>query len=221
MITVPAGEFMMGTPPEVANSLAAEHGYHPSWFAGETPQRRIYLSVFSIDLYPVTNAQYAGFVQATGHRIPATWTDGPPAGRLEHPVTGVNRADARDYAAWAGKRLPTEAEWGKAARGEDGRIFPWGDEFIPEYCCWNRSDAEGTVPVTAHPEGASPYGVMGLVGNVAEWCDDDPGPGSGFIKGGCYLTTEVVNLRPAARNMSGFDNNQSRFYGFRCAKNAD
>ena len=140
---------------------------------------------------------------------------------MDHPVTSVNRADARAYAAWAGKRLPTEAQWEKAARGENGLIFPWGDEFDPDACQFRRdplAPAPGTAPVAAHPKGASSYGVTDMVGNVLEWCEDSPGQGSGFLKGGCFLFEEIVNLRAASRIMSGFDNNPLAFYGFRCVE---
>jgi len=136
-------------------------------------------------------------------------------------VTFVNTAAAEAYAASAGKRLPTEAEWEKAARGTDGRLFPWGDEFDPSACRWNpdpRSQGPGTSPVDAQPKGVSPYGVLDTVGNVGEWCADSPGPGAAMIKGGAWCMGEIINLRPAARNMSGFAHNASDFYGFRCAR---
>ena len=225
MILIPAGPFLMGTPKEDAERLAEQHGYHVTWLSGEVPQRRIELPAFFIDKYPVTNRRYAAFCKATGHKTPGNWPNGqPPAAPLDHPVTFVNRGDAKAFAHWAGKRLPTEAEWEKAARGPDGQTFPWGNEFDPNACQWNADRSAlgpGTAPVSSHPAGASPYGVADMIGNAAEWCADQPGPGAAYIKGGCWLTEQIINLRPAARNMSGFDNNYSSFYGFRCARNAE
>ena len=222
MIVIPAGKFLMGTTEEQAEELARKHGYHVSWLSGEVPQREVELPACAIDKYPVTNRQFAKFCKATDHRPRGYWRGPePPEALLDHPVMGVNKADADAYAAWAGKRLPTEAEWEKAARGEDGRMFPWGDEWDPDACCWNRERQGGgprTVPVTEMPQGASPYGVMHMVGNVMEWCADAPGPGAAYIKGGSWMNAEIINLRPAARNMSGFANNAASFYGFRCAK---
>ncbi len=222
MVVIPAGPFLMGTTEEQATRLAEQYGYHVSWLSGEVPQRTVELPAYALDVYPVTNRQYAEFCLATGYPPRLHWRGpSPPELLLDHPVVGVNKADALAYARWAGKRLPTEAEWEKAARGTDGRLFPWGDEFDPDACQWNHDRSPhgpGTAPVSAHPRGASPYGVMDLVGNAAEWCGDGPGPGAAFIKGGCFLSEEIINLRPAARNMSGFANNPSSFYGFRCAR---
>lgn len=241
LVLIPAGPFLMGTKSEDAAKLARTHGYHASWFSGEVPQREMALPAYLIQKYPVTNRQYAAFCKATGYAPRPNWVGlEPPAAILEHPVTFVNLMDADAFARWAGMRLPTEAEWEKAARGTDGRMYPWGNRFVRDACRWNvpmgggappgphvaaaraRPSAEGqgpgTSPVAAHPKGASPYGVMDMAGNVAEWCSDSPGPGSAYIKGGCWLTTEVVDLRPAARGMSGFANNALPFYGFRCVK---
>jgi formylglycine-generating enzyme required for sulfatase activity len=222
MVVIPGGPFLMGTTETQARQLAKRYGYDPSWFSGEVPQRKIELPDFAIDRYPVTNRQYAAFCKATGHAPRPHWNGPePPEALLYHPVVHVNKADAEAYVKWADKRLPTEAEWEKAARGADGRLFPWGNEFHAEACqCDQRGSAQVpcTAPVTAHPSGSSPYGVMDLVGNAAEWCADGPGNGSAFIKGGCWMTQCPMNLRPASRTMSGFDNNATPFYGFRCAK---
>lgn len=225
MIVIPAGPALLGTSAEDAERLARAHGHHPSWLAGEVPARRIHLPAFAIDRCPVTNGQYAQFCRATGHRPPMHWGGPePPEHLLNHPVVCVNLADAEAYARWAGKRLPTEAEWEKAARGPEGLLYPWGNEFRAEYCCWDRGVLPGgphTDPVEAHPEGASPYGVMDMVGNAAEWCADGPGPGAVYVKGGCWLTAEPLNLRPAARNLSGFANNALPYIGFRCARDVE
>jgi formylglycine-generating enzyme required for sulfatase activity len=224
MILIPAGPFLMGTKASDAEALAREYRCHVSWLGGEVPQRTVEVRTFRIDKDPVTNRRYAAFVQATGHKPPPYWQGTePPAALLEHPVTYVNRADADLYAKWAGKRLPTATEWEKAARGTDGRLFPWGNQFDSEACQYDAGGVRpptGTAPVTAHPRGASPYGVMDLAGNAAEWCADNPGRGSAFIKGGCWLSTSPLTLCCAARGMSGSDNNQLDYIGFRCAKEA-
>ena len=216
MVDIPAGPFLKGTTPERAAALADKLGYHPSWLSGEVPQQSIDVPAFRIDRFPVTVAEYLAFCEATGHRRPPR----SPHTRPDHPVTGVDYADATAYAAWAGKLLPTEAQWEKAARGPEGQEYPWGDVFDPEACCWNRAPDGGPRPVTAHPAGASPYGVMDMVGNVAEWCRDKPAPPAAYIKGGSWMTTSPLNLRPAARNMSGWANNALGFYGFRCVEEA-
>jgi formylglycine-generating enzyme required for sulfatase activity len=224
MVLIPAGPFHQGTSAEEAATVARQYAHHPTWLAGELPGRTIELSAFWIDKYPVTNSRYAEFVEATGHRVPVDWRDGkPPRHRRDHPVRYVDQEDARAFAAWAGRRLPTAAEWEKAARGTDGRAYPWGNEFDPKACHHDRGGEAppvGTVPVTAHPLGASPYGVMDLAGNIAEYCEDGPGPGTAYIKGGCWLTASPLNLRCAAVGMSGASNNALDYLGFRCAKDA-
>lgn len=159
-VDVPAGPFVMGTNFERAD--APDH-----------PQHTVRLPEYRIDKYLVTNAQYARFVAATGHRPPSTWKDGRFAeGNALRPVTLVNWYDAQAYAHWAGKRLPTEAEWEKAARGTDGRRWPWGNDMDAKRL--NTYYTVGsTSNVDAYRGGASPYGAYDMSGNVSEWVDDD------------------------------------------------
>jgi gamma-glutamyl hercynylcysteine S-oxide synthase len=159
-VLIPAGKFLMGS--DLKNADAASH-----------PQHIVYLKAFRIDKYLVTNAQYARFIAATGHRPPSDWKNGKvQQGVLLHPVTLVNWYDATAYAKWAGKRLPTEAEWEKAARGTDGRRWPWGNEMDPARLNTYYNVGSAT-NVTAYANGASPYGVFDMAGNVDEWVEDD------------------------------------------------
>jgi iron(II)-dependent oxidoreductase len=156
MVAVPAGAFQMGTNNELSDEL-------------NKPEHTVDLPAFRIDKYLVTNAQYARFVKATGHRPPSSWKDGRiPNGENMRPVTMVTWYDAADYAKWAGKRLPTEAEWEKAARGTDARRWPWGNKIDPSRLNTNRKK-NTTTNVDAYPNGASPYGALDMAGNVGEW----------------------------------------------------
>jgi serine/threonine-protein kinase len=167
MILIPAGKFLMGSDPR-KDADALEN---------ERPQHRLYLPDYHITRTPVTNAQYLAFVQAARYRQPVHWEDGkPPQGMENHPVVHVSWHDARAYCRWltqiTGRRysLPSEAEWEKAARGADGRIYPWGDDPPDESRC-NFADPErGPTPVGAYsPQGDSPYGCADVAGNVWEW----------------------------------------------------
>jgi serine/threonine-protein kinase len=154
------------------------------------PERRpVYLRSFYVDRFPVTNAQFATFLRSTGYRseigaeFVSHFRDGaPPRGLEGHPITQVSWFDARAYAVWAGKRLPTEAEWEKSARGEDGRRYPWGkSEPDASRANYGRLRAS-TIAVGSCPAGASPYGVEDLAGNVWEWCEDVDSP-EFFLRG--------------------------------------
>jgi len=223
-IHIPGGPFLMGTTEKQAQVLARQFGHHVSWLGGEVPQREIDLPAFVIDKYPVTNRRYAAFVKAAGARAPFDWPNGEPtASQLDLPVRYVDRAGARAFAKWAGKRLPTSAEWEKSARGTDGRLYPWGNEFDPAACQHDpggTSPPTGPAPVNAHPRGESPYGVMDMIGNIAEYCDDQPGASAAYIRGGCWLTASSLNLRCAALGFSGAENNALDYLGFRCVKAA-
>jgi serine/threonine-protein kinase len=162
MVLVPAGEFLMGP-----------------------KRRRVHLDAFYVDRVPVTNLAFKRFLDATGYRpsdadagrFLAHWRGGRLEPALEqHPVVFVSWVDARAYATWAGRRLPSEAEWEKAARGTDGRRYPWGrSEPGPSRANYDKAHG-GTTAVGAFPDGASPYGALDLAGNVWEWCEDFDDP---------------------------------------------
>ncbi len=170
-----------------------------------------------------------GFVDGTGRPGPLTWQNGrPPAGKEQHPVSGVSWFEARAFCAFLELRLPTEEEWEFAARGTDGRLYPWGNDFDPSRCTHEGLPARDTVPVESMPEGKSPFGVLHLAGNVAEWVEDryQPHPGSGphpgrigaldrVVRGDFYRGTPD-SLRTTVRTPR---NPVDRFpgLGFRCA----
>jgi formylglycine-generating enzyme required for sulfatase activity len=166
MILIPAGDFLMGSDPQ-KDELAEEH---------EEPQHTLYLPDYYLATTPVTNAQYALFIEATGHTQPRDWVGGiPPIGKEDHPVIWVSCYDALAYCKWLSGatrksyRLPSEAEWEKGARGTDGYIYPWGDEWDARRAKPGKGDEAGTAPVDANPGGASPYGLLGMAGSVWEW----------------------------------------------------
>jgi formylglycine-generating enzyme required for sulfatase activity len=163
MVLVPAGPFLMG-------STDGE--------PDERPVHTVSVAAFYIDRYEVTHAQYAMFLQAKGHKPPIDWSGGKmPSGREKYPVVNVTWADADAYARWAGKRLPTEAEWEKAARGTDGRIYPWGNDASKKSAAGKDAQdprrREGrTFAVGSFPDDVSPSGAMDMAGNVWEWTAD-------------------------------------------------
>ncbi len=177
MVYIPAGEFIMGS----------DKGDND-----EKPQHTVYLDAFYIDKYEVTNAQYRTFMEAGGYDNRTFWTDegwnfiksnnitqpkfwrDKKFNQPNQPVVGVSWYEASAYARWAGKRLPTEAEWEKASRGTDGRNWPWGDEFISTYANTSGRDDGYMWPaeVGSYPQGESPYGVYDMAGNVWEWVAD-------------------------------------------------
>ena len=181
MILIPAGEFWRGTSDADILEMNLRFGWKSEWFDDEKPQRRIDLDAYYIAETPVTNEEYKKFVDATGHRVPYGWDENwrtYPTGKHDHPVVNVTWDDANAYARWVGGRLPTEAEWEKAARGPstssgDGRRYPWGNEFDATRCNVYESKIGGTTPVGKYsPRGDSPYGVQDMAGNVWEWCAD-------------------------------------------------
>ena len=231
MVYVPAGEFQMGS-----------NDSDPAAYYDEKPQHAVYLDAFWIDKTEVTNAQYAACVQAGAcdkwETRSATRTNyyGNPAFD-NYPVLYVGWYDAKGYCQWAGKRLPTEAEWEKAARGTDGRIYPWR-KSPPNSTRANYAGLSGgdTVAIGSYPAGASPYGALDMAGNAPEWVADQydaqyysrspyanpTGPEPGWddwyrvMRDGNYHSA-ATGIRSAARQRVATDRYLS-YYGFRCAR---
>lgn len=213
-VDVPAGNTILGI-----GAVA----YRGPALPTETPPHIVEVEAFEIGRTPVTNAEYAEFVAATGR------TERGP-GRLDFPVTHVDWHDAVAFAAWAGARLPTEAEWEKSARGDDGRIFPWGDtEPTQREAVFA---ASGTAPVDARPAGASPCGALDLAGNVWEWVasayrpypydpvdgrDDPDVPEPRVLRGGSFASPGSLWLRCASRS-SSYPTRRRGHIGFRVAR---
>lgn len=176
LVTIPGGPFLMGTPDAERSRLAKRYGGTRESYAEESPQHAPVLGSYAIGRVPVTNALYAEFVVATGTRPPVTWRAGSfPSDQALHPVTDVRWDEAQALCRWLQKqtglpfRLPTEAEWEKAARGTDGRPFPWGDNWDASNANTREAGPGTTTPVGSYPDGASPFGVLDMAGNTWEW----------------------------------------------------
>ena len=241
MVNIPAGTFLMGSDRKVDRNA----------YPAEFPQRKVYLDAYEIDKFEVTTVQFLKFVLATNRQPLIDWQyDGGnfQETMANHPVMHVSWFDADAYCTWAGKRLPTSAEWEKAARGEDGRIYPWGNEPAGlSRANFGRTGLSG--PVRDRPErlllyppiisvdkyenGVSPYGVFQMAGNVAEWTADwyDPayykkapdrnpkGPEKGTQR--AFRGGGWIDSTPTVRpaQRNGTDpNTKMNWLGFRCAR---
>src|SRR3954447_11083220 len=173
---VAAGPMLMGTPDTERSSLAKRYGGTRESYAEESPQHTVELPEFKIMRVPVTNQLYGQWITASGVRPPITWRGGSmPPDLANHPVVDVSWDEAVAFARWFSSAsgidwmLPTEAQWEKAARGTDGRQFPWGNTFDADVCNVRQPGRAGTTPVGSYPDGASPYGILDMAGNVWEW----------------------------------------------------
>jgi formylglycine-generating enzyme required for sulfatase activity len=222
MVVVPAGEFWMGS---------------DDGFPDEKPRHRVHLDGFYIAKYQTTNALYKRFMEATSRPAPGYWTNRDLNGATQ-PVVGVSWDEADAYCKWAGKRLPTEAEWEKAARGTDGRQYPWGDQWDAGRVSSRAGDPGGKpLPVGSYAKDASPYGVHDMAGNVWEWVADwyamdyfrrspernPQGPESGgtrVMRGGSWGIVDST-VRSGIRLQSQRQPQRfAKFIGFRCARGA-
>ncbi len=239
MVYVPAGEFLMGTSDADIEQYKVLFPLRKiSRFDNERPQRTVFVDAFYIDRTEVTNRQYKRFLAETGYE-PQHYLDYLPYNAPDLPAAVLEWEDAIAYAEWAGKRLPTEAEWEKAARGTDGRFWPWGNEWDATKLSGNdgtglKDGYKETAPVAQFPQGASPYGALDMAGNLWEWVSDwydadyyrknpsnvnplGPETGDGHVlKGGGWA--ENLDFTRCASRLGG--NPGSLLRGFRCAMDA-
>lgn len=243
MVVIPAGSFLMGSKymEEMSQNARLE----------ETPQREVYLNAFYIDKYELTNAEYWEFLQhiretrdhskcypgepKNKDHTPEKWYEDRYYDNPGFPITRIDWYDAYAYAAWAEKRLPTEAEWEKAARGTDGRRFPWGDVFSATRVNWG---ATGSLTVGSYDEGKSVFGCHDMAGGAMEWCNDwfdryyyKRGPASNpkgpekstgvrSMRGGSLFANSAYLLRCTKRSL-GKPDERNKAVGFRCVADTD
>jgi len=222
---------VVGSDPAELKSQFMEPRARALWYADETPQEKISLAAFWIDVTEVTNERYATIVK--DHTFPANLKN--------HPVVNVTWDKADEFCAKAGGRLPTEAEWERAARGGDGRIYPWGAEFNPSYAVFAGSGGAesklkvgsfeleqsgaallgGAEPVASREKGKSPFGVYDMAGNVWEWVAGwyDESKQLRLLKGGSWLAP-AESLRVSTR-LGDIGRGVFNDYGFRCAYDAE
>lgn len=234
MVFIPDGSFIMGSS-EKDGRIGFDIG------VDELPRHEVYLKGFFIDKYEVTTSRYKKFLDATGHSPPYDprfpdiypWRDegSVPEELADHPVIYVNWYDADAYCRWTGKRLPTEEEWEKAARGIDARMWPWGNKYDKNKANVEDINAGGTLPVGSFSDGVSPYGVYNMAGNVVEWTASwyKAYPGSKLkrrtfgkkfkvIRGGGWLLPGNPYSRTTNRSYASLPKKRHRSIGFRCAK---
>jgi cytochrome c-type biogenesis protein len=176
MVLIPAGQFIFGTNQKDVKGESLALGIPKPWYADEGPEQKSFLKGYYIDRFEVTNARYKNFIDDLGAIPPGDWKgNNYPEGRGDFPVIWTNWFDAVNFCEWAGKRLPTEKEWERAARGLDGKVYPWGNVFLPENANLIRKlgGKSSMAKVGSYPNGTSAEGVHDLIGNAWEWVSDD------------------------------------------------
>ena len=244
MVKIPEAEFdfrSAGIMIEGGNDLGVDVEYPWEDAPHRYHQHMMHIKSFYIDKYPVTNAEFKTFLESTryhprdDHNFLRDWKNGAyPEGWGSKPVVWVSIEDARAYASWAGKRLPHEWEWQYAAQGPDGRTYPWGNQWNPAAVPApdKRRDMGAPASVDAHPEGASPFGVMDLVGNVWQWTDEfvDEHTRAGILKGGNFYQPQgSLWYFPQAYKLTEHgkyllmapSKDRSGTLGFRCVREAE
>jgi formylglycine-generating enzyme required for sulfatase activity len=257
MVRVPAGPFLMGTPESEVEALARLAGVEEEIIRREVPQDEVTLDYdYAIARYPITNAEFRRFIEDGGYAEREYWTaagwkakereswsqprywDDDTWNDPSQPVVGVSWYEALAYCRWlsaqSGKqyRLPTEAEWEKAARGTDGRRYPWGDTWDPALCNNKESGPGRTTQVGEYPQGKSPYGVEELVGQVWEWCnskyaaypysfdkrEDEEGDDMRVLRGGSWYDSNPAGVCRCGYRNSYFPGGWYNYRGFRCVR---
>ena len=244
MVRVTSGPFLMGTSAAQESDLIKKLGLPPNTLTNEMPQSTLALSEFYIDQTPITNADYKKFIDSDPAREvpflslpqaqPANWDRQArafPSPRAQYPVVLVSWKDATAYCRWAGKRLPTEAEWEKAARGDDGRYWPWGNEWEATRANGAESGLQDATPVGKFPTGASPYGALDMAGNVWQWTstldgaypyqptdgrEDQSAAGMRVTRGGAFLFGAAFTRTPVRSRFN--PDGVSLSIGFRCVQ---
>lgn len=216
MVEIPAGEYAIGSGQGTDK---------------ERPEHKVEVKAFLIDNREVTKEEYAKFVKEAKYKAPATWNNGNYLGNGQEPITDVTLEDAKAYAKWAGKRLPTEIEWEVAAGGKDHTIYPWGNDWDVTKANTKEATQDGPKPAGAFMKGVNPFGLYDMAGNVWEWTDSvpQPYPNSSFkvddaqsyrvIRGGAYKEGKAV-ATTFARNWIDPSRSDGSL-GFRCAKDKE